>query len=142
MLLRVRRVSSSPTASAAAEQIAQGTGRQLLHLAEVLQMALQPSALDIDDPYPESRTIRDEQNEVTASMKRAALAVGAVAAGAALLGAQPAKANRNPIPCFSFVDLSVLRGPCLCRAIAASSMAQRPGFWDNVTEAQPWFTVA
>ena len=54
------------------EQIAQGTGRQALHVAEVLQMALQPSALDIDDPYPESRAIRDQQNEVTASMKRAA----------------------------------------------------------------------
>ena len=67
------------------EQIAQGTGRHALHVAEVLQMALQPSALDIDDPYPESRTIRDEQNEVTASMKCAALAVGAVAAGTALL---------------------------------------------------------
>jgi len=67
------------------EQIAQGTGRQALHLAEVLQMALQPSALDIDDPYPESRAIRDYQIEILSSMKRAALAVGAVAAGTALL---------------------------------------------------------
>jgi Fe-S oxidoreductase/FAD/FMN-containing dehydrogenase len=67
------------------EQIAQGTGRQALHVAEVLQMALQPSALDIDDPYPESRSIRDQQNEVTASMKRAALGAGTVAAASLLL---------------------------------------------------------
>ena len=43
------------------EQIAQGTGRHALHLAEVLQMALQPSALDRDDPYPESRLIRERE---------------------------------------------------------------------------------
>ena len=67
------------------EQIAQGTGRQALHVAEVLQMALQPSALDIDDPYPESRSIREHQDEVTASMKRAAVGVGAVAAASLLL---------------------------------------------------------
>jgi FAD/FMN-containing dehydrogenase/Fe-S oxidoreductase len=67
------------------EQIAQGTGRHALHVAEVLQMALQPSALDIDDPYPESRAIRDHQNEVTTSMKRAAVGVGAVAAASLLL---------------------------------------------------------
>jgi Fe-S oxidoreductase len=67
------------------EQIAQGTGRQALHLAEVLQMALQPSALDIDDPYPESRSVREHQDEVTASMKRAAVGVGAVAAASLLL---------------------------------------------------------
>ena len=67
------------------EQIAQATSRRAIHLAEVLQMALQPSALDIDDPYPESRAIRDYQIEILSSMKRAALAVGAVAAGTALL---------------------------------------------------------
>ena len=81
------------------EQIAQGTGRHALHLAEVLQMALQPSALDIDDPYPESRSVREQQNEVTASMKRAALGAGAVAAACSYSGAQPARANRNAIPC-------------------------------------------
>src|SRR5579864_2429834 len=62
------------------EQIAQGTGRHALHLAEVLQMALQPSALDEDDPYPESRLVRERQSEVTASMKRAGIAAGAIAA--------------------------------------------------------------
>jgi len=67
------------------EQIAQGTARRALHLAEVLQMALQPSALDIDAPYPESGSVRDHQNEVNASMKRAAVAVGVAAAGTALL---------------------------------------------------------
>ncbi len=67
------------------EQIAHGTDRRALHVAEVLQMALQPSALDIDDPYPESRAIRDHKKEVTASMKRAAVGVAALAAGSLLL---------------------------------------------------------
>jgi FAD/FMN-containing dehydrogenase/Fe-S oxidoreductase len=62
------------------EQIAQGTGRHALHLAEVLQMALQPSALDKDDPYPESQLIREREAEIHASMKRAGIGVGAVAA--------------------------------------------------------------
>jgi FAD/FMN-containing dehydrogenase/Fe-S oxidoreductase len=69
------------------EQIAQGTGRHALHLAEVLQMALQPSALDKDDPYPESRLLRERQAEVTASMKRAGIAAGAIAATSLLLWA-------------------------------------------------------
>jgi len=69
------------------EQIAQGTGRHALHLAEVLQMALQPSALDKDDPYPESRLVRERQSEVTASMKRAGIAAGAIAATSLLLWA-------------------------------------------------------
>jgi FAD/FMN-containing dehydrogenase/Fe-S oxidoreductase len=69
------------------EQIAQGTGRHALHLAEVLQMALQPSALDKDDPYPESRLVRERQAEVTASMKRAGIAAGALAATSLLLWA-------------------------------------------------------
>jgi hypothetical protein len=69
------------------EQIAQGTGRHALHLAEVLQMALQPSALDKDDPYPESRLVRERQSEVNASMKRAGLAAGVMTAGGLLLWA-------------------------------------------------------
>ncbi|HEX6824288.1 MAG TPA: FAD-linked oxidase C-terminal domain-containing protein [Candidatus Sulfotelmatobacter sp.] len=69
------------------EQIAQGTGRHALHLAEVLQMALQPSALDKDDPYPESRLVRERQSEVTASMKRAGIAAGTIAATSLLLWA-------------------------------------------------------
>jgi FAD/FMN-containing dehydrogenase/Fe-S oxidoreductase len=73
------------------EQIAQGTGRHALHLAEVLQMALQPSALDRDNPYPESDAVRERQQEITASMKRAALGVGAVAAGSLLVWAATRK---------------------------------------------------
>ena len=69
------------------EQIAQGTGRHALHIAEVLQMALQPSALDRDNPYPESDLVRERQSEVQASMKRAALGLGAVAAGSLFLWA-------------------------------------------------------
>ena len=65
------------------EQIAQSTTRRALHVAEVLQMALHPIALDKDDPYPESRAIRKQEQEVKASMTRAAKTVGA-AAGAGL----------------------------------------------------------
>jgi FAD/FMN-containing dehydrogenase/Fe-S oxidoreductase len=65
------------------EQIAQGTGRHALHLAEVLQMALNP-AVD-DDPYPESRLVRQRQSEVQSSMKRAGTTLGALAAGSLLL---------------------------------------------------------
>jgi FAD/FMN-containing dehydrogenase/Fe-S oxidoreductase len=67
------------------EQIAQGTGRHALHIAEVLQMALQPSALDKDDPYPESQLVREREKEVAASMKRAGIGLGALAAGSLLL---------------------------------------------------------
>ena len=66
------------------EQIAQGTGRRALHLAEVLQMALNPGAQS-DDPYPESSSVRQREAELRASMKRSALGLGAVAAGALLL---------------------------------------------------------
>jgi len=73
------------------EQIAQGTGRQALHLAEVLQMALQPSALDKDDPHPESRLVQERQAEVHESMKRAGISLGAAAAATALLWAATRK---------------------------------------------------
>ncbi len=66
------------------EQIAQGSGRHALHLAEVLQMALDPS-LQFADPFPESWVVREHQAEVRASMRRAGTAVGAVAAGGLLL---------------------------------------------------------
>ncbi|PYX71851.1 MAG: hypothetical protein DMG78_13880, partial [Acidobacteria bacterium] len=62
------------------EQIAQNTTRHALHLAEVLQLALHPSALDKDDPYPESRAVRDHDQEIRASMTRAAKRIGAAAA--------------------------------------------------------------
>ena len=67
------------------EQIAQGTGRHALHLAEVLQMALQPSALDHDDPYPESRLARERQAEIRSSMQRAGTTVGVLAAAGLLV---------------------------------------------------------
>ena len=73
------------------EQIAQGTGRHALHLAEVLQMALQPSVLDKDDPYPESRMIREREADVWESMKRAGIGLTAVAAGTLLVWAATRK---------------------------------------------------
>ena len=73
------------------EQIAQGTGRHALHLAEVLQMALQPSALDKDDPYPESRLVRERQSDIQASMQRAGIGLGALAAGSLLVWAATRK---------------------------------------------------
>jgi len=66
------------------EQIAQGTARHALHLAEVLQMALNPS-LRADDPYPESAQVRQRDAEVLSSMQRAGLGLGALAAGGFLL---------------------------------------------------------
>ena len=66
------------------EQIAQSTNRRALHLAEVLQMALHPSALDIDDPYPESRQFREQEAEIRAGMKQAGIKLGAVAAAGLL----------------------------------------------------------
>jgi FAD/FMN-containing dehydrogenase/Fe-S oxidoreductase len=66
------------------EQIAQGTGRHALHLAEVLQMALDPSQI-ADDPFPESALVRQRDADVRSSMKRAGLGLGALAAGGLLL---------------------------------------------------------
>ena len=66
------------------EQIAQGTDRHALHLAEVLQMALDPS-LPVADPCPESAIVNQRDAEVRSSMKRAGLGLGAIAAGALLL---------------------------------------------------------
>jgi FAD/FMN-containing dehydrogenase/Fe-S oxidoreductase len=75
------------------EQIAQGSPRRALHLAEVLQMALTPalttsadaSVAPDSDPYPESARARHHQAEVFQSMKRAGLGLAALAAGGALL---------------------------------------------------------
>ena len=66
------------------EQIAQGTGRHALHLAEILQMALEPE-LQTGSPTPESRLVREHEAGVRASMKRAGLGLGAIAGGAFLL---------------------------------------------------------
>jgi Fe-S oxidoreductase len=66
------------------EQIAQGTGRHGLHLAEVLQMALDPPEYEAT-PFPESALIRHREAEIRSSMKHSAVGLGAVAAGAFLL---------------------------------------------------------
>ncbi len=76
------------------EQIAQGTDRHALHLAEVLQMALReatetPEGFPMFDPapeyYPEDAWVRPHQAAVEKSVKRAGLAVAGVAAGVGLL---------------------------------------------------------
>ena len=72
------------------EQIAQGTNRHALHLAEVLQMALDPSA-ESNDPYPESARVRERESEISDSMTRASLGLGALAAGGFLLWAATRK---------------------------------------------------
>jgi Fe-S oxidoreductase len=69
------------------EQIAQGTERHALHLAEVIQMALNPTPEAQRDPYPESPLIRQHQTEIQASMRRTGIGLGAIAAGAGILWA-------------------------------------------------------
>ena len=67
------------------EQIAQCSPRHALHLAEVLQMALNGEATPASSPYPESSRSRQREAEVFQSMKRAGLGLAAMAAGGALL---------------------------------------------------------
>jgi FAD/FMN-containing dehydrogenase/Fe-S oxidoreductase len=67
------------------EQIAQGTNRNALHLAEVLQMALNPA--EAVGPYPESAQIRQQETELQASITRAGIGLGALAVGGLLLRA-------------------------------------------------------
>jgi hypothetical protein len=60
------------------EQIAQLTERHALHLAQVIQMALRP---DVEkQPYPESASVQSRQSDVTASMRRSAIALAGVSA--------------------------------------------------------------
>ena len=70
------------------EQIAQGTPRHALHLAEVLQMALNCSTITNvpgAPPCPESTSIQQREAEVFQSMKRAGIGLAALVAGGALL---------------------------------------------------------
>jgi len=76
------------------EQIAQETDRHALHLAEVIQMALQestetPEGFPTFDPapqhYPEDAWVRPHQAAIQKSMKRTALALAAITAGTGLL---------------------------------------------------------
>jgi FAD/FMN-containing dehydrogenase/Fe-S oxidoreductase len=66
------------------EQIAHGTGRHALHLAEVIQIALEG---EMADAYPERGRIMRRREETRQSIKKAGLGVAAVAAGAGLLWA-------------------------------------------------------
>ena len=78
------------------EQIAQGTGRHALHLAEVLQMALQSPSIQIchserseepafrRGPFPESARVREREDAVRSSMKRAGLGLAALLASGLL----------------------------------------------------------
>jgi Fe-S oxidoreductase len=67
------------------EQIAQGSQRHALHLAEVLQMAIAgPSAGD-SGGHPESARVRRRRAAVRSSMARAGLGLGALAVGGWLL---------------------------------------------------------
>jgi FAD/FMN-containing dehydrogenase/Fe-S oxidoreductase len=67
------------------EQIAQGSPRHALHLAEVVQMALNNNGSTGSYPYPESARTRRREADVFLSMKRAGLGFAALAAGGALL---------------------------------------------------------
>ncbi len=70
------------------EQIAQGTPRRAMHLAEVLQMALSQSSeahAPKSHPYPESARTRQHEVAVFQSMKHAGLGLAAAAAGGVLL---------------------------------------------------------
>jgi FAD/FMN-containing dehydrogenase/Fe-S oxidoreductase len=69
------------------EQIAQLTDRRALHLAEVLQMALNPEDYPASKPYPESLSVTKQEFQVRLSMKNSALGLGAVVAGVVLMWA-------------------------------------------------------
>ncbi len=60
------------------EQIAQGTPRHALHLAEVLQMALQDGGDTDSDSYAESDRIYQTQAKISQSMKNAGLGLAAL----------------------------------------------------------------
>jgi FAD/FMN-containing dehydrogenase/Fe-S oxidoreductase len=66
------------------EQIAQGSPRRALHLAEVLQMALHADSQE-SHPYPESASIGQRDAKIIHSMKRAGWGLAALAAAAVLL---------------------------------------------------------
>jgi FAD/FMN-containing dehydrogenase/Fe-S oxidoreductase len=68
------------------EQIAQGTPRHALHLAEVLHMALNEEGRPAPEvrPYPESAAAHQRDAEVVQSIERAGLGLAALAAVGAL----------------------------------------------------------
>jgi FAD/FMN-containing dehydrogenase/Fe-S oxidoreductase len=67
------------------EQIAQGTDRHALHMAEILQMALHEGPSGPEGSYPERRIVREHERAVRNSMRRGSLALAGMVAGGALL---------------------------------------------------------
>ena len=67
------------------EQIAQGTHRHALHLAEIIQMALQNGPSGGDGARPEEASVRRRNAAVQRSMQRTGLGIAGLAAGAASL---------------------------------------------------------
>jgi FAD/FMN-containing dehydrogenase/Fe-S oxidoreductase len=63
------------------EQIAQCTDRQALHLAEVIQMALEEGPRGVLGPFPEREVVARRRHAVNRSMKHAGLALAGVLAG-------------------------------------------------------------
>ena len=69
-------------------QIAEGTPRRALHLAEALEMALDSSAEEVaSEPFAESRHLEPARRAIHASMRRAAILLLIALAALFLLGA-------------------------------------------------------
>ena len=68
------------------EQIAQQTNRQALHLAEVIQIAHENRARPVPGFYPESEIVQRRKNARLRARNRTLFALGAIAAGAFVLG--------------------------------------------------------
>src|SRR5581483_3125639 len=67
------------------EQIAQGTDRQALHLAEVLEMALGEGPNGPEGSYPERRLVREREEAIRRNMRHTGLAVVGLATDGVLL---------------------------------------------------------
>jgi hypothetical protein len=67
------------------EQIAQGSNRHALHLAEVLQIALRGTKDSSSLPNPESSRAMRREADLHSSTTRAGLSLGAIAATGLLL---------------------------------------------------------
>ena len=60
------------------EQIAQGTQRHALHLAEVLEMAMRDNSHTEAEPFPEKRVVKARQSAVRRSMWRTAASLAGI----------------------------------------------------------------
>jgi FAD/FMN-containing dehydrogenase/Fe-S oxidoreductase len=67
------------------EQIAQGTDRQALHLAEVLEMALVEGPAGPEGSYPERHLVREREEAIQRNMRHTGLALAGLATAGALL---------------------------------------------------------